>query len=310
MPGSSSAAVATPEPTTTPSSNVPVPSPSLGEPALAHASSSGSANHPGPLGLAQSSLGHIPSSLPTPALPIPASARDVDFHTPRTPQSLAAPSIVPSNASGSSKRTYADMSELPPDDDELSSGYMAPEPDSEPQAAPSSAPHASTTLVSAPASKKSRRSIRRPPSDLIVHRDGAGRGSRTSNTAAIWAMQGSMNRIGDILEGAVQASTTRASTSASAASSSANPSSPGGPGSAATSEIRALTVLEHAMHIMQTEDADLPADDLGTLMAIFSADANGRVTEVYSRSSHHDARRAYVRTLISTYNRDHLNPPQ
>jgi len=94
------------------------------------------------------------------------------------------------------------MSELSFNNDELFLGYMTSEPDSKPQTALSSAPHASTIFVSAPTSKKSHRSIWLS-SDLIVYYGGIGRGSRISNTAVIWAMQGLMNHIGNILKCAV-----------------------------------------------------------------------------------------------------------
>ena len=66
--------------------------------------------------------------------------------------------------------------------------------------------------------------------------------------------------------------------------------------------IKASTTLEHIMHIMHTEDAELPADELGMLMTIFSAANSERAMEIYVQSPYIEACRAYIKHLITTHN--------
>jgi hypothetical protein len=264
-------------------------------------------------------ISESPATSPTtpavgnPVLHQPAAATSTQAHT--TPLACPPANAITSTASVSSsnKRAFADMAL--PDDDILS--YMASDSSPNPQLSLSS-PYASTTLVSMPpASKKSRRAanaaIMQQATDSAKHSGGRGASnSKMSNAAAVWAMQGSVNRIGDILETVIVATvpgvTTTGTSSSTDQTGTATASQVVNLPTPLTSEIRTLTSLERAMHIMHTEDADLPADDLGILMVIFGDDAEGRTTEIYSRSPHPEARRAFVKTLITAYNRRNRDP--
>jgi len=114
----------------------------------------------------------------------------------------------------------------------------------------------------------------------------AGRASKLTPAAAVVGMQGSINLIGDILQGAVNA---------------AQASSQAVVTAGVTAGVTAVSSLDHAMTIMQTNDADLPPNDMGLLMTIFSAAGNERVTQVYVQSPHAEARRAYIKYLINAH---------
>lgn len=154
---------------------------------------------------------------------------------------------------------------------------------------PLSSALASTTMVvdsepaALPSAPKKRRSAR--PGVLMTS---VVKASKITPATAVVGMQGSINRIGDILERAIGAAPQ------------AGPSALAAPVTS-TSEIRASTVLDRAMDIMSEEDSDLPASDLGMLMAIFSAAGNERAMEIYVRSPSANARRAYIQHLISTH---------
>ena len=108
--------------------------------------------------------------------------------------------------------------------------------------------------------------------------------SKITPATAVVGMQGSINRIGDILERAMTA-----------------PAPPPAAPATSTSQMRASDVLDGAMCIMEEEDGDLPAGDLGMLMAIFSAPENGLVMQIYVRSPSAAARHAYIQHLINTH---------
>ena len=55
------------------------------------------------------------------------------------------------------------------------------------------------------------------------------------------------------------------------------------------------------MHMMQTDDADLPADDLDILMKVFSTAGNDRAIEIYAMSAHTEAHHSFVRALVATH---------
>jgi len=57
------------------------------------------------------------------------------------------------------------------------------------------------------------------------------------------------------------------------------------------------------MHVLFTEDSDLPADEQAALMMIFSDVSNERAMEIYIGSTHLQvgARRAYIKNLITTH---------
>ncbi|OJA17726.1 hypothetical protein AZE42_04797 [Rhizopogon vesiculosus] len=117
----------------------------------------------------------------------------------------------------------------------------------------------------------------------------AARAAEVSPAAAIIGMRESINRIGDILE---KFGTSLAATSTPSASPIA---------SSTISNIRPSTV-ERVMHVLNTEDADLPADEQAALMMIFSDVRNERAMEIYIGSAHVDvvARRIYIKNLIAT----------
>ncbi|KAG1719482.1 hypothetical protein EDB19DRAFT_1971916 [Suillus lakei] len=123
---------------------------------------------------------------------------------------------------------------------------------------------------------------------LEVETSSATKASKLTAATAVVGMQGSINRIGDILEKAV--------TTAQAPAPAPCPITP-----PATSEIKELSVIERAMHIMQTEDADMPVEDLGILMTIFSAVDSDRTMAIYAMSSHTEARRSFIRGLVATH---------
>lgn len=52
---------------------------------------------------------------------------------------------------------------------------------------------------------------------------------------------------------------------------------------------------------MDTEDTDLPADDLGMLMKIFSTASNDWMIEIYAMSIHTEAYRSFIKTLVATH---------
>lgn len=62
-----------------------------------------------------------------------------------------------------------------------------------------------------------------------------------------------------------------------------------------------MFVLECAIHLMDTEDTDLPADDLGMLMKIFSTASNDWMIEIYAMSIHTEAYRSFIKTLVATH---------
>ncbi|KAG1738753.1 hypothetical protein EDB19DRAFT_1909155 [Suillus lakei] len=146
-----------------------------------------------------------------------------------------------------------------------------------------STPVASSTLVSTPSAAKKPRSARVTSScatssrivDSTTHSlmTSATKASKLTAATAVVGMQGSINRIGDILEKAV--------TTAQAPAPAPRPITP-----PATSKIKELSVIERAMHIMQMEDTDMPAEDLGILMTIFSAV---------------DTRRSFIRGLVAAH---------
>ncbi|KAG1746911.1 hypothetical protein EDB19DRAFT_1905737 [Suillus lakei] len=123
---------------------------------------------------------------------------------------------------------------------------------------------------------------------LEVETSSATKASKLTATTAVVGMQGSINRIGDILEKAV--------TTAQAPAPAPRPITP-----PATSEIKELSVIERTMHIMQTEDADMPAEDLGILMTIFSAVDSDRTMAIYAMSSHTEAHRSFIRGLVAAH---------
>ncbi|KAJ8591402.1 hypothetical protein M405DRAFT_860546 [Rhizopogon salebrosus TDB-379] len=90
--------------------------------------------------------------------------------------------------------------------------------------------------------------------------------SRITPATAVVGMQGSINRIGDILERAMTAPPPAAAAATTSTS---------------TSETRASDVLDHAMRIIAPE--------------------NERAMAIYVRSPSADARHAYIGHLISTH---------
>ncbi|KAG1753365.1 hypothetical protein EDB19DRAFT_1979111 [Suillus lakei] len=161
-----------------------------------------------------------------------------------------------------------------------------------------STPVASSTLVSTPSAAKKPRSARVTSScttssrivDNTTHllMTSATKASKLTTATAVVGMQGSINHIGDILEKAV--------TTAQAPAPAPRPITP-----PATSEIKELSVIECTMHIMQTEDADMPAEDLGILMTIFSAVDSDRTMAIYAMSSHTEAHCSFIRGLAAAH---------
>jgi hypothetical protein len=145
---------------------------------------------------------------------------------------------------------------------------------------------ASTTVVVDPAALPSAPKKQRSARTGNVLMTSAVKASKITPATAVVGMQGSINRIGDILE--------RAMTAPPPVTALAGPAT-------STSETRASDVLDHAMRIMEEEDGDLPVSDLGMLMAIFSAPENERAMVIYIRSPSAGARRAYIQHLISTH---------
>ena len=184
---------------------------------------------------------------------MPAILSGSDFTVPCIP--YVPPSTVGSSIRGSGKCTH-----------ELSEDDMTNPP-------------ASTTLLSLPPASKKYKSAQNSGNSLMTS---AGRASKLIPAAAVVGMQGSINHIGDILQGAVNAA--QASSQARV-----------------TAGVTAVSSLDRAMTIMQTDDADLPPDDMGLLMTIFSAAGNERVTQVYVQSPHAEARRAYIKYLINAH---------
>jgi len=146
-----------------------------------------------------------------------------------------------------------------------------------------------TSSHGAPAPKKPRSARIASSSSGSALMNSAARAQKITPAAAVMGMQGSINRIGDILEWAVTSNAAQA------------PPAPAPPPSS-ESNIRASTTLERAMHIMHTEDAELPSDELGMLMTIFSAAGSERAMEIYVQSPHAEARCAYIKYLITSHN--------
>jgi hypothetical protein len=169
------------------------------------------------------------------------------------------------------------------------------------QSEPLSTPLASATLVvSMPPSTrptKKQRSARvaagggGASSGSLLPMTSVARAAKLTPATAVVGMQGSINRIGDILEMAVH-------NAAHAAHTQAAPPTPPAYIKVASSP---STTLERAMHIMDTEDADLPAEDLGMLMMVFSNAGNERAMEIYIQSRRIEVRRAYIKSLIADH---------
>ncbi|KAG1831455.1 hypothetical protein DFJ58DRAFT_736613 [Suillus subalutaceus] len=177
--------------------------------------------------------------------------RDTNFNASRLP--ILPPSTVASSI-GTGKRTHDDASCDMESSTHLSS-YLS-----------FSGPLPSSTLVSAP-----------PPAKKF-----AARGLKVSPATAVVGMQGSINRIGDILEKAVTAAPVPAPPL---------PPPPPPPPLVATA-------LDRAMILMQTEDVEVPAEDLGRLLLIFTS--NERAMEIYVQSPL-GPRRSYIKALLEAH---------
>jgi hypothetical protein len=101
-------------------------------------------------------------------------------------------------------------------------------------------------------------------------------------------MQESIDRNCDILEKIGTGATATAISSASPIASST------------VSSIRP-SITERAMHVLNTEDADLPIDERVALMMIFSDVGNERAMEVYIESLHIKGRHIYIKNLIASH---------
>jgi hypothetical protein len=212
---------------------------------------------------------------------VAAAFPDINFAVPHLP--LASPSTMASS-SVSGKRTR-DNALL-----DVEESSFASDVPSQTHSEPLSPNLASATLVSTRPAPKKIRSARITSGSGSSLMTSAVRAAKVTPATAVIGMQGSINRIGDILE---KIGTGPAATSTSSASPTA---------SSTVSSIRPSTT-DRAIHVLCTEDADLPVDQIAALMMIFSDVSNERAMEMYIGSTHLpvEARRAYIKGLIATH---------
>jgi hypothetical protein len=191
-------------------------------------------------------------TIPAPVLSFltlhPSDTASIPSHTgfaePQLPPTPGPPLTILGSETGTGKRTHDALLDI-----EVSTFNMS---DTHQDLLSTARALASTTVVidsaALPSAPKKQRSGCAGGNVLMTS---AVKASRITPATAVVGMQGSINRIGDILERAMTAPPPPAAVAVAATAAATT--------STSTSETRASDVLDHAMRIMQEEDGGLPA---------------------------------------------------